>query len=594
MVFSGDDGKNAFYTSIPLLLVFFIFRNHTDQMAMKTTHNTHYRQVFFSTLILTLTFLFQAALLMPSQAETLVPLHVQKGTNLIRIARQYCTNPSDWKTIAAVNRLKSPYIIYSRSTIQVPLSILRTKSISAKVASISGSPILVTGDSQTREIRKGDLVLPGQTVVTEDDEYVHLIYPNNKHTRIGPQSKMLLVYLMRLADDNLQAEFLLKNGRITHKVNKKLGANEHFRTRTPMAITGIRGTEFRIKIENQETNIVETLKGKVALSAAGKQILIKKGEGSKVKEGRPPEPPHALPPSPKLPQMRDIYRTLPVTFAAPAQKNIQSMRLRVTSDIKGLNTLVEQNAKPGQNFTLSSLTDGHYFLFFTGTDKQGFESLAAGPAPLHIRTNPGAPIISSPNNNRKIFDTTVTIRWLKSDQADHYKIQLATDPEFTKIVDEQQLKEATYTTAALKPGKYFFRVQLVTGDGFETLFSSSLAWEVMARPKLGNLNTSAQGKEGGITLQWPAMADTAGYALQIANDKEFTDLIVSENNLTEPSYTINFLIVSGEYYVRIRSITKDGQKSPWTPPQTMTIDSDSSWMPHAFAALGFIVLILIF
>jgi len=563
-------------------------------MAMKTKHNTHYRHGILATLILAPAFLFQTLFLVPSQAATLVPLHVQKGTNLIRIARQYCLNPSDWKTIAAINHLKNPYIIYSRSTIQVPLSILRTNNISAKVASLRGSPFLLTGDSRTRDLHKGDLVLPGQTVVTEDDEYVHLVYPNNKHTRIGPQSKMLLVYLMRLADGNLQAEFLLKNGRITHKINKKLQANEHFRTRTPMAITGIRGTEFRIKIKDQETNIVETLKGKVALSAAGRRILIKKGEGSKVKKGRPPEPPHALPPSPRAPQMKDIYRALPVTIAAPAQKNIQSMRIRVTSDIKGLNTLLEQNAKPGQSFALSSLTDGHYFIFLSAVDKLGFESLPTGPVPLRIRTNPGAPIISSPKNNLKFFKSTVKVRWLQSDQADHYKIQLATDPEFTTIVAKQEVKEPAYTTPALKPGKYFFRVQLVTGDGFATLYSTPLTWEIMAQPKLGGLNTSPQGEEGGITLRWPAMADTSGYMIQIATDKTFNDLIAEDDNLKEPSYTINFQMVNGKYFVRIRSITKDGLKSPWTPPQSMTVDADSSWTPHALAVLGFIALALIF
>jgi hypothetical protein len=116
----------------------------------------------------------------------------------------------------------------------------------------------------------------------------------------------------------------------------------------------------------------------------------------------------------------------------------------------------------------------------------------------------------------------------------------------------------------------------------------------MAQPKLGSLNTSAAGSGEGITLQWPSMADTSGYMIQIAADKEFKNLIVEDDKLSEPSYTVSFQIVNGKYYVRIRSITKDGQISPWTPAQTMTIDSESSWLPHGMAVLGFIVLILIF
>ena len=543
-------------------------------------------------LLLFLSLLFLPVSLLAS-AQTMVPLSIQKGTNLIRIARQYCLKPSDWKTIADINRLSSPYIIHAGSTLQVPLSILRTKKVAARVISIKGAPMLVTGPGKTRRLYKGDTVLPGQTVVTHEDEYVHLMYPDNKHSRIGPESKMLLVYLMRLADNTLQAEFFLERGRMTNAIGKKLRPNEHFRTRTPMAITGIRGTKFRLKMEDTETNIVETLKGRVALGAAGREVLINKGNGSRVKQGKPPEPPHSLPPGPKMPELQDVYRVLPVVIAAPEQDNIRSMRLRVTSDRNGMNTLIEQSVAPRENFYLSTLADGSYFLFLTATDRQGFESLPTGPAVLHIRTRPGAPIVSSPETNQKFFNQTIKVHWLRSDQADHYTIQLATDPGFTHQVDTRQTTENFYVTPALKPGKYFFRVRLTTDDGFTTLFSAPLSWQIMAGPKLGALNPPPRRQDGKITLRWPAMDNAAGYMIQIAADKSFTDLIAEENNLKNPSYTINFQLVNGTYFIRIRSITKEGLKSPWTPPQAMTVESESSWLPHAAAVLGFIALILI-
>ncbi|HID70661.1 MAG TPA: hypothetical protein EYP35_09475, partial [Desulfobacterales bacterium] len=235
------------------------------------------------------------------QAEPLVPLHIQKGTNLISIARQFCKKESDWKTIARINRLKPPYLIYNNSTIQIPLSLLVTETVSAKVASVSGSPRIITEDSQSNILNKGDLVVPGQTIRTQRNEFVHLIYPNHKHTRIGPQSEMTLVYLMRLTDGNLKAEFSLEKGNIIHILKKKLKPNEHFQTRTPVTIAGVRGTEFRVKAVDTETSIVETLTGRVALNGAGKQIVLNKGQGSKVKKDQPPAPPHSLPPSPTPP-----------------------------------------------------------------------------------------------------------------------------------------------------------------------------------------------------------------------------------------------------------------------------------------------------
>ena len=546
--------------------------------------------IYFYLFLLSL--LLQSVHPLAAQAETLVPLHIQKGTNLIHIARKYCSKQSDWKIIAKVNHLKKPYIIRSKSTLQVPLSILRTKDVSALVASISGTPQLVTSDSKILDLHKGDLVLPGQTVVTNRGEYVHLIYPDHKHTRIGPQSEMTLVYLMQLTDDNLKAEFSLKKGRITHSVQQKLKANENFDTRTAIAITGIRGTEFRLKVGDAETNIVETLKGKVVLGAAGKQLVLNKGMGSKVKKGQAPSPPRNLPEIPNPPLIKEVYRLLPAVITAPSHKNAKFIRLRVTADSQGQTTLLEQIAKPGEDFNLLNISDGHYFIFLTAIDDKDFESLSSNPIPLYIRTIPIAPLISKPNSGLQTFDTKTTISWLKSDLAQHYTFQLAADSNFSKIIDEQQTKDNSFSTAELRPGSYFFRVKLVTEDGFETLFSPTLTWEVVEQPKLGGTDSLTKGEDG-ITLQWSPIPNMAGYMIQVASDKKFTRLVISDEKLTDPSFTIREDLVPGGYYIRICAIMKNGQKSPWTPTQTLTIDPPPPGVMHYLLALGLVVLTLL-
>ncbi|NOQ45137.1 MAG: hypothetical protein GQ559_00420 [Desulfobulbaceae bacterium] len=200
--------------------------------------------------------------------------------------------------------------------------------------------------------------------------------------------------------------------------------------------------------------------------------------------------------------------------------------------------------------------------------------------------------MSSPNSGLKTFDADIKIRWLKSELAEHYNIQLATDPDFSTLLLEQQTKDAFFTTAALNPGSYFFKVQMVAEDGFETSFSQPLTWKVVEQPKLDSMDPTVQGEDG-IRLQWPAMADMSGYMLQVANDKKFTDLIVSEEKLTEPSYTITDLLPCGDYYVRMCAIMDDGRTSPWTQAQTMTIDAEPLGMKLVYIGLGFIGLILL-
>ena len=538
--------------------------------------------------------LFISVLLHPSAvpADPLVPLHIEKGTNLISIARKFCKKESDWKAIASINHLKPPYIIYNNSTIQIPLSLLVTETVSARVASVNGSPRVITGGLQSRILKKGALVVPGQTIQTQRNEFVHLIYPNNKHTRIGPQSEMTLVYLMRLTDGNLKAEFFLEKGSIIHILKKKLKSNEHFQTRTPVTIAGVRGTKFRVKAVNKETSIVETLTGQVALNGTGKQILLNKGQGSKVKKDQPPTPPHSLPPSPVAPELKQIYRTLPVVLHTPDQTDIQSVRIRVSKDPEGNATVAEQIAIPGQDFKLSYLSDGTYYLFYTATDNEGFESAPTSPVTLKIRTNPAAPILLKPDNGLETFSKRIKIQWLDSHSAKFYKLEIATNPEFTSPILKQQTEDPTFTTPAMDPGTYFFRTQLVTEDGFTTLFSVPLSWKILKQPELKGIDPVSPDTED-ITLRWPAMSDVASYTIQIAHDKKFEDMVESAEHLTEPSYKIRNYLASGDHYVRIRSVMKNGLQSPWTPLQTLTIDSEPLELKHLLIAFGCVALILL-
>ncbi len=527
-----------------------------------------------------------------AQAETLVPLYIEKGTNLTHIARTFCNTPSDWKTIAKVNKLTSPFLILANSTLQIPLSILRTKNVSAFVASTGGSPQLITADSRILDLHKGDHILPGQTVVTRKGEYVHLIYPDHKHTRIGPQSELTLIYLMRLADGSLKAHFSLEKGRITHSIQQKLKANETFNTQTAIAITGIRGTEFRLKVQNTESNIIETLRGKVSLAAAGKQLVLNKGMGSMVKKGQPPEPPRKLPVTPETPDIKNVYRLLPVVITAPEHKNAHLIRLRVTTDAEGQITLLEQVARPGEEFSLPNLKDGSYHIFFTAIDDKGFESTPSHPAFLCIRTSPSAPLLISPKNGSQVFESKTILRWMDSDLARLYKFQLATDSDFSTIIDEQETKENSYTTTHLNPGLFFFRVKLIAEDGFETLFSLPVNWEVMAQPTLGKTGSIIKG-ENGILLQWRAVPRMAGYMIQIAEDSSFDNLIISKAHLKEPSFTIQKHLAPGTYYIRVASVTEKGSSSPWSHPRTLAIDSTSPGIMHYLIALGIAALILL-
>jgi hypothetical protein len=522
--------------------------------------------------------------------ENMIPVHVAQGTNLIRIARQYCTNPLAWKKIAQINHLKPPYLIRTDSTLRIPASLLITKQVTARVASLSGHPTLQTKNG-TVPLHRGDQVLPGQTIVTGMNEYVHLVFPDNKHSRIGSESAMTLTYLLRLADHSLQAGFSLEKGKVVHAVNKKLLPAEHFETRLPLALTGVRGTEFRLKVIDKETNQVEILRGKVAVKAGGRQLLLPGGTGSKVSKGHPPTPPRPLPAPPEPMQLKDIYRLLPIVLPIPAHATARLFHLRITTDKQGTEVLTDITAQPGKKFIIADLDDGTYFLFLTAVDKDNFESPAGTPQKLIVRTSPAAPIVSKPKNRIKTFSPVTTLEWLNSEQAAFYHTQLATDPEFSTVIDEQDLREARMTTNELLPGDYYFRVRLVTEDNFSTLYSQTIAWTVLPQPKLGEAPPEIQ-DDGSIILRWPPVEGAVSYKLQVARDKKFNRIIINEKALDKPEYLLRDLD-PGNYSIRVRTVMEGDLVSPWTPPQTMIVETKPFTLLDAGAVLFFLALIVL-
>lgn len=540
---------------------------------------------FFVTVLL-----FSLLYVLPASAVTMIPLTVEKGGNLIKFTRKYCTSEYHWKEIAKINHLTSPYALYPGSRLYVPLALLKKESLSGEIVSVSGAVYLVRNDKQLKKVEKGDRILPGQSLVTEDDGFAHIAFPDHKFTRVSSGSQFTLTYMIRLVDNSFSAEFYLKKGRLTHDVKSRLRTNDSFRTRTPVSITGVRGTEFRVKMVGEKVNVVETLKGVVAVDTSGEQIELPKGLGIKVEEGKSLEMPRKLPSIPVNPTIENVYKVLPVVFPAPVDDYAEKFRMRITLDESGSETILEKEASPSGSFTLLALTDGIYYGFLTAIDEEGFESPAATPFKFEVRTVPGSPIFSSPLNGRAFFDKQLTLEWLHEEGVVQYHLQLAKDDLFETILIDKIQTDPIIEFTDLEPGNYFFRVQAIASDGFKSLYSLTDSWKVEEEPSLGDFDGSL---DGGINFKWANMGEGITYDVQIGKNKKFSNLQVVKHGLAKPEFVYTEKVEPQTYYVRVRGVLGDGQVSPWTPPQSIKIDPPPFTWIDGTILLSLLVIILL-
>ncbi|MEE4135666.1 MAG: FecR domain-containing protein [Desulforhopalus sp.] len=498
----------------------------------------------------------------------MVPLTVQKGANLIQITKKYCTPEGHWRDLARLNKLEKPYRIFPGQTINIPLSLLQTEGLSARVAALSGGVFVLNGE-ELQSVSKGDLIYPGQTLVTDEDGFAQLVFPYHKYTRVSGGARFAITYLVRLVDDSLQAEFFLERGRVVHSIRQQLRPSESFRTKTLVSVTGVRGTEFRLKMADAAGNIVETVTGKVSVAAGGRTLAVTAGEGTRVLPGQTPEKPRRLPQPPLVEPVEDLYRSLPVVIPTARQaESVNSLRLTITDDIEGTKPRIETMVKAGAPFVLPLLADGTYYGVITAVDMENFESMPSPPFRFQLRTVPAAPIFSSAPMGDVHFDKNLILQWMDVTQAEGYTFQLAKDHEFQEILDEGVLSVAEYTARDLEPGEYFFRVRSMAADGFFSLYAPVASWTVSALPALKSL---AGSQEEGISLHWAATMADARYDVQVSGDSSFSSLIVDKRSLVENKLDLPPPVKPGDYHVRVRTVLPDGRTGPWGGQQVLTI-----------------------
>ncbi|WP_028579782.1 FecR domain-containing protein [Desulfogranum japonicum] len=519
--------------------------------------------------------------------EQLIPIYVHAGTNLIHMARDYCYSKNSWKIIARINKLKPPYLIKKDTSLQIPLSLLIAEPLQAQITHKVG-----TVSIQHKQIQGNSLnayhLKAGDALITGDDGYAHLLFPNNRSARVDANSRVTLNYLIRLTDGSVKIDYAVEKGAVTNTVTKRLKNNDSHRTRTPTAITGIRGTEYRLKTSETDSSI-ETLSGLVAVQAGNSSILLPDGQGTKISKGKRPDPPKPLPPPPAIGQYDAVQKTLPVRLPAPRSDESKFYTLRLSSDLEGARTLAKINAPPGSTFVIPDLADGHYNILLTGTDNEGFESIPSGPYPLQLRTIPVAPVISTPETHMTTWESQVTVQWLEDKTVAQYHCQLAKNSKFTDIIEEKNCTGTKYQSPVLDIGNYYFQVQAIADDGFRTFYSSPIHWTIAKKPEIEQATFESSSV---ITLNWPSMGDDCRYDIQIAEDSQFKQLLIEQKALSTHSYNISTPLLPGKYMIRVRGNFK-GTSTPWTPPQQLTIEQPPpGWqeMLMGIVTIGIIVL----
>ena len=505
----------------------------------------------------------------------------QARDTLIHVTRRLLLQPQRWPELQRRNGIRDPYNIPPGTPVRIPYSWLRLSASVARVRAVNGA--VFHGTSRPAV---GNDLPQGSVIETGEDGSVALEFEDGSIVTLQKASAVTLDQMQRV-DGVAGAQSIrlrLNSGRLETQVKPRREVGR-FEILTPVAISAVRGTQFRSAfIVNGATATNETLEGTVNVAASGQAVLVAAGFGTQVDERGTPLQPVALLPAPDLSAVpeRNTQRTLGVQLQ-PVDGAV-SYRVQLASDAQ-FHSIVFDRDSPDLSLRIEDLADGSYWLRARAIDSHALEGAdASKQIAQHLLPDPPAPAAPAPE--QRIAGASAEFSWAEVPAITRYHVQIARDAEFTVMQLERSDVEATRLMAeSLPPGRYFWRIAAINSAGESGAWSLPRSYvqrataPVLEPPEI---------RKRELQLRWEARPDSK-YQVQLASDAQFTRMLV-DTTVTAPELAVK-RPRAGAYYVRVRTIGADAVPDDFGSPLRVAVPPPG-WLRALLTASTLLPLLL--
>lgn len=496
------------------------------------------------------------------------------GDSLWNIAQRHLHSIKLWIDLKKINGLPNDDYIEPGTLIKVPRQWLKTNKSTATLVNAIGTVKIINAEKQTLVFgqdftEKDSLILStGDTVITGDDGLATILFKDGSRLLLQSNSELLLNDLIALGDGSLSdIKLRLDKGRLENRVYSSPISNTNYEVKTATATTSVRGTVFRMGLEN-DSSVTEVVTGKVATRSqenesaaellAGQAIIISKDGDAKQVEMLPP------PMFAKFPQ---LIEAVPIKIDVEAVDNVIGYSAKIIPVGSDEQDAVSSMRSEGNVLLGNDLPDGRYQMMVSAIDQY---NVTGQPATYEFILNarPFAAVLTTPTQDEKVLLRNLTFNWDKAnDEAKTFYLQVARDDKFRDIViDADNLTEPTYQPKDLLSGIYFWRVASIDENGKRGPFSAIKDFRILLEdPNLEKANV----KTADIMLEWAPLEAGTQYLIQISDNTSFEKIIL-EHSLSENTVFVENL-APGTYFFRIQSTASDNYVSEWGLPHKFDV-----------------------
>ncbi|CAN5511321.1 FecR domain-containing protein [soil metagenome] len=393
----------------------------------------------------------------PARPETIV-YTVRKRDTLERLSRSFLVPQRTWQSLLPLARIRDPRRLPVGRPLTIPRAWLRYTVEPAHLASYRGTIGIAVGGAAVAPVI-GAAVGEGAEITTAANSFVTLILADRSKLVIPSQSRVAVRQLRRiLLTGAMEYQVQVEGGRVETKVTPLSGAQDRYRIGTPISMTAVRGTEFRVSYDSSlAVAAAEVLAGKVAVSGArGGEEIANPGFGATTDAGGETRLTTLLP-APDLTNPGQVQTKDSVEFHVTAVPGAARYRVVLASDAGFVENIAEAIGQT-RDFALSDVPNGNQFVRVSAISDGGVQGLAQTYTFTRRLASIHAEAGQVPDGFR--------FRWYGAGAGTRrYRFQLMRGSlDSRAIVDEVGLTRDEITLRNLAPDTYYWRVGLAQTD----------------------------------------------------------------------------------------------------------------------------------
>ncbi|WP_028448451.1 FecR domain-containing protein [Chitinibacter tainanensis] len=498
--------------------------------------------------------------------EATIQYQVKAGDNLYTLARQQLLRPSDWAAVAKLNKISDPNILQPGSSLAIPVRLLRGQPQTATVQLVRGEVSISAGPNRGKPLAAGQTLREGDVIRAGANGWVGLLLSDGSQLYVSPNSQFGLQKMRAMPQANLrQTDLQLKAGRADFAVQPQTSGSR-FEVKTPLAVTGVRGTRFGVATSGQRA-LTDLVEGKVAINSAQAQAELAPGEGWLREAGQAPSV-QALPAAPVWITPPTQIDALPYTLPLPAVSDGDLLVGQLeTLDTPPRLLWVER----GPKLTLTGpLADGEYRLRVRLQSRNGLQGLEQIQT-VKLKTTPQAPLLQAPLAGKPIPTGARSFICAGDEDAKGYLFEISSSKDFLSHTQQHisQGNQCRWDHSLATAGQYYWRVAtLEQADSAASRgpFSPVSALQVVPAPVAPEPTLAFA---DGLTVQWAGEAQQQ-YQLQIATERSFAQPLI-DRTVSEPQAKLDLPLGCIDYFIRLETINQYGMRSGFSKPRKLNL-----------------------